>query len=46
VENSAEEVTGRGVFDGRRHGLEISPSSLFNETIADWNLIAGVDVGR
>jgi hypothetical protein len=44
VENSAEEVGGRGVFNGRRHRLEISSSSLFNETIADWDLT--VDGGR
>jgi len=35
VPKAAEEVRSRRVTDGRRHGLEIRPSSLLNKTVAD-----------
>lgn len=35
VPKAAEEIRSRRVPDGRRHGLEIRPSSLLNKTVAD-----------
>jgi hypothetical protein len=46
VPKAAEEIRSRRVPDGRRHGLEIRPSSMLNEKVADWDLIAGVHSGR
>lgn len=39
---AAEEVGGGGAAGGGGHGLQVGPSSLFYQAIADRNLLTGV----